>query len=134
MGSNLKFHTSWELDFNKKLYKLNAAQFLCQNCATLVDLEEYLSQGIETHSDMVKHFANTNNSQAKTDLEMLVYFQECYSLAYSLKVLSSNLPKLKLVDKSGEKLSSNSNVEGVLKNLLSTQSTPTSKNKKKKSV
>eukprot|EP01124_Arcella_intermedia_P025147 TRINITY_DN442_c0_g2_i1.p1 TRINITY_DN442_c0_g2~~TRINITY_DN442_c0_g2_i1.p1 ORF type:complete len:250 (-),score=74.39 TRINITY_DN442_c0_g2_i1:19-768(-) len=102
------FSTLWSLNFNKKEYTFQRYIHLCGLCFAIYNLENFLeeyclaSKDEAKVKDIVNHFLKTNKVTIENPIEAISYFEECLSLSYSLKVLSSNIPQLKVLDKAGQ--------------------------------
>jgi len=110
--SDIKFFFKplWRVDFRLLSYQLYGLAFLCKNCFTSSQLESFLSSSVGKNSKqeetecLIQHFAKTNLLQQNNSVNQTIAVQEIFSLAYALKILSSNVPNLKLVDLDGEAL------------------------------
>jgi len=81
--------------------------YLCPNCLVLNNLEDFLGRlslsnnSTEAHT-AIQLFLKLNDLQIPEKLLAFKYVEEVYCMAYALKVLSSNLPPLRVEFSSGD--------------------------------
>eukprot|EP00002_Diphylleia_rotans_P018108 TRINITY_DN3510_c0_g1_i1.p1 TRINITY_DN3510_c0_g1~~TRINITY_DN3510_c0_g1_i1.p1 ORF type:complete len:294 (-),score=72.79 TRINITY_DN3510_c0_g1_i1:177-1058(-) len=95
----LVFSTEWDLSFTQKTFGLTRIVAICQNCSKIRDLNAFLETAFSIPTEkilaLVQHFLTANKCTPDADdVEGMRIFQECYSVAYSLKLIGSNLPVL----------------------------------------
>lgn len=109
MGHAGHLMTEYAFDFDGKTLWLKKLFFLCDNCFELSNTEEFLcsstTKSAEIH-EQIGHFCKVNQFQLSSPLEMLGFVEECYSLAYSLKVLLNSIPNLNVLNWNGSPLGS----------------------------
>ncbi|KAJ5072671.1 hypothetical protein M0811_09368 [Anaeramoeba ignava] len=110
--NELKIQLIFEIDWKKSQYKFIEPRFVCEKCSQLLDLNGFILRSfssLERNSteieNLIEHFFQVNSiDQNLNQNDLLTLFQECYSLSFSLFILSSANPSLIFVSKEGEKI------------------------------
>ena len=112
-ASALRFVSLWELQPEKRIYRLSRCTFVCADVALLLDttamLERFSRRGADDKEldRLAELFSKINHHSAgpaKTGLEARRWLQECLSLAYAVQVVASNIPGWVATDPDGEPL------------------------------
>eukprot|EP01096_Ripella_sp_DP13-Kostka_P002476 TRINITY_DN13310_c0_g1_i1.p1 TRINITY_DN13310_c0_g1~~TRINITY_DN13310_c0_g1_i1.p1 ORF type:complete len:198 (+),score=67.76 TRINITY_DN13310_c0_g1_i1:75-668(+) len=108
----LKFEVGWDLQFSEHTMKLSKGYFLCADCQLLLNLNKAINlttvqkaESGELLQRLASKFFQINfPGPGATFPASITYFEQCYSLAYSLQIFSSKLPDIELLDSRGESL------------------------------
>jgi hypothetical protein len=92
--NTLNFVFDFSVDITKRHLKVESGLFLCEMCDNLFNLEKFLHVACTDNlyvEQLIQHFFTVNNIDLKSKAERMQYLQECYSLAFSLKILARYL-------------------------------------------
>ncbi|XP_049848539.1 uncharacterized protein LOC126315329 [Schistocerca gregaria] len=94
--------TEWSFNFKELVMSLNKLMVLCSTCYELTDLEAFLTKTMTSHNSELESqlstFCKLNGYNTENPVKRALYVEECYSIAYSIKTILSNCPKLKIAN------------------------------------
>eukprot|EP00193_Tetraselmis_chui_P002584 CAMPEP_0177760298 /NCGR_PEP_ID=MMETSP0491_2-20121128/5194_1 /TAXON_ID=63592 /ORGANISM="Tetraselmis chuii, Strain PLY429" /LENGTH=303 /DNA_ID=CAMNT_0019276191 /DNA_START=151 /DNA_END=1062 /DNA_ORIENTATION=+ len=149
--ATLLFTTNWRLDFNRKSMQLHRAQFACGLCRACMDLSGFIAcAAASDHGELAQdrselmtalcsHLVEVNAPEgidSGNAVACTAWAQEVYALAYSMRVIASNVRGWRLLDAEGGALNYRTQpgaTVAVAQRCLQS-SAPKSARKKKKKV
>ncbi|EOD06960.1 hypothetical protein EMIHUDRAFT_218682 [Emiliania huxleyi CCMP1516] len=110
--SELRFVSQWDLDPSGLTMRLRRCSFVCQRAALLLDpllvLERFAAHhaGASELSELTALFCTANGraEMLEKPARALEWLQQCYSLAYSCRVVASSLGEWRLQSEEGAEI------------------------------